>query len=120
MTYSSHLGKVIPTRMREDQTGVRVVRRHHLLVRWTHWLNVPILLGLILSGVSIYWASPVYKHQPDAVTENSDPIADVGIWICAHVPGLRQYSSPPNWVYNPFSISLTFPSLRPACRPRLF
>ena len=104
MTHSTHLEEVIATRMPEEQAGVCVVRRHHLLVRWSHWLNVPILLGLILSGLSIYWASPVYKHQPDAVTGNSDPIADVGIWICAHVPGLHQYSSPPDWVYNHISL----------------
>ena len=36
----------------ENQTGVLVVHKHHLLVRLSHWLNVPILLGLILSGVS--------------------------------------------------------------------
>src|SRR6516225_1993930 len=104
VTHSTHLGEVIATRMPEDQSGVRVVRRHHLLVRCSHWLNVPMLLGLILSGLSIYWASPVYKHQPDAVTGNSDPIADVGIWICAHVPGLYQYSSPPDWIYNHVSL----------------
>jgi thiosulfate reductase cytochrome b subunit len=86
------------------RAGVRVVRRHHLLVRCSHWLNVPILLGLISSGLSIYWASPVYKHQPDTVTGNTDPVADVGIWICAHVPGLHQYSSPPDWVYNHISL----------------
>jgi len=90
--------------MPEDQAGVRVVRRHNLVVRCSHWLNVPSLLGLILSGLSIYWASPVYKHRPDAVTGNSDPIADVGIWICAHVPGLHQYSSPPDWIYNHISL----------------
>jgi thiosulfate reductase cytochrome b subunit len=38
---------------------VLVVKRHHILVRWSHWLNVPLLLGLILSGISIYWASPI-------------------------------------------------------------
>ena len=54
MTHSTHLDEVIATRMPQDQAGVRVVRRHHLLVRWSHWLNVPILLGLLLSGVSIY------------------------------------------------------------------
>ena len=86
------------------QAGVRVVRRHHLLVRSSHWLNVPILLGLILSGVSIYWASPVYKHKLDPQTGSFDPLADIGIWMCAHVPGLRQYSSPPNWVYNHISL----------------
>jgi len=104
VTCFTDLDETIATRTPEDQTGVRVVRRHHLLVRYSHWLNVPILFGLILSGLSIYWASPVYKHQPDAVTGNSDPIADVGVWICAHVPGLHDYSSPPDWVYNHISL----------------
>jgi len=87
-----------------NQAGVRVVRRHHLLVRCSHWLNVPILLGLILSGVSIYWASPVYKHKPDPQTGSFDRLADIGIWICAHVRGLNHYSSPPDWVYNHMSL----------------
>jgi hypothetical protein len=56
----------------EKHSGVRVVRRHHLLVRCSHWLNVPILLGLILSGSSIYWASPVYQHKLDPLTGNVD------------------------------------------------
>jgi hypothetical protein len=47
----------------EASPGVLVVRRHRLLVRCSHWLNVPILLGLILSGISIYWASPVAREQ---------------------------------------------------------
>ena len=88
----------------ERQRGVLVMRRHHLLVRCSHWLNVPILLGLILSGLSIYWASPVYHHKPDTLTGNSDWLADVGIWICANVPGLHQYSNPPDWVYNHISL----------------
>jgi hypothetical protein len=50
---SVQLDEVIATRMPANQAGVRVVRRHHLLVRVSHWLNVPILLGLILSGLSI-------------------------------------------------------------------
>jgi len=87
-----------------EQPGVLVTRRHHLLVRWSHWLNVPILLGLILSGISIYWASPIYQHKPDPITGNFDLAADIGIWICAHVPGLRHYSSPPDWIYNHMSL----------------
>ena len=59
----------------ESEAGVLVVRRHHMLVRCTDWLNVPILLDLILSGMSIYWAGPVYKHKPDPVTGNCDPLA---------------------------------------------
>ena len=104
MTGSTHLGEVIATRMPDDQTGVRVIRRHHLLVRCSHWLNVPLLLGLILSGVSIYWASPIYQHKSDPLTGNVDPLADFGVWICAHVPGLHHYSSPPDWVYNHISL----------------
>ena len=94
----------IATSTPESQAGVLVARRHHLLVRCSHWLNVPILVGLILSGLSIYWASPVYQHKPDPLTGNFDPLADTGIWICAHVPGLHQYSSPPDWVYNHLSL----------------
>ena len=73
-------------------------------VRWSHWLNVPILLGLILSGISIYRASPIYQHKPDPNTGNFDVAADIGIWICAHVPALHHYSSPPDWIYNHMSL----------------
>ena len=88
----------------EHPTGLLVARRHHLLVRWSHWLNVPILLGLILSGISIYWSSPIYQHKPDAPNGNFDVAADIGMWICAHVPGQRRYSSPPDWIYNHMSL----------------
>src|SRR5207237_1987756 len=37
----------------ECKAGVRVVRRHHLLVRCSHWLNVPILLGLRSSAAIV-------------------------------------------------------------------
>jgi len=84
--------------------GALVTKRHHLLVRWSHWMNVPILLGLILSGISIYWASPIYQHKPDSLTGNFDIAADIGIWICVHVPWLRHYSSPPDWIYNHVSL----------------
>jgi hypothetical protein len=59
---------------------VLVVRKHHFLVRWSHWLNVPVflgfILGLILSGISIYWASPIYQHKPDPNRGNTDVAAD--------------------------------------------
>jgi thiosulfate reductase cytochrome b subunit len=35
--------------------------KHHLLVRISHWLTLPLLIGLIMSGLSIYWAAPVYR-----------------------------------------------------------
>jgi thiosulfate reductase cytochrome b subunit len=81
-----------------------VVRQHHLLVRISHWLNLPLLLGLILSGISIYWASPIFQHPPNPTTGNFDYFADAGIWICAHVPWLHHYADPANWVYNHASL----------------
>ena len=87
-----------------QQQPVLVVKRHHLMVRWSHWLNVPILLGLVLSGISIYWSSPVYQHKPDPITGNFDVAADLGVWLCAHVPGLLHYSDPPDWIYNHLSL----------------
>jgi thiosulfate reductase cytochrome b subunit len=83
---------------------VCVTRRHHLLVRISHWLTIPLLLGLIVSGISIYWASPIYRHPPDPTTGNFDDFADIGNWICAHVPGQHGYADPGDWVYNHISL----------------
>src|SRR5258708_18109498 len=83
---SSPADKPSSTSMLLEEPGVLVAKKHHLLVRWSHWLNVPILLGLILSGISIYWASPIYRHKPDPITGNFDVAADIGIWICTHAP----------------------------------
>ena len=96
------------------QPGVLVVKRHHVLVRLSHWLNVPLLFGLALSGISIYWSSPIYQHKPDSVTGNFDLAADIGIWICAHVPGQHRYARPPDWLYSHMSLGpgMLAPALR--------
>ena len=96
------------------EVGVLVAKKHHLLVRCSHWLNLPLLLGLILSGLSIYWASPVYQHAPDPNTGNFDLAADIGIWLCAHVPVLHNYRAPPDWIYNHMSLGpgMLAPALR--------
>ena len=62
---------------------VRVVRKHHGLVRLSHWVNLPLLLGLIASGLSIYWAAPVFHHPPDPATGSRDYLRDLGIGIAA-------------------------------------
>jgi hypothetical protein len=84
--------EAISTSTLPEQPAVLVAKRHHLLVRWSHWLNVPILPGLILSGVSIYWSSPIYHHKPDPLT---DVAADVVVWICTQLPGLHHYNTRP-------------------------
>jgi thiosulfate reductase cytochrome b subunit len=48
-----------------------VVEKHHPLVRLTHWLNVPLLLGLTMSGISIFWAAPVYKKNGHDIFSNA-------------------------------------------------
>jgi thiosulfate reductase cytochrome b subunit len=83
---------------------VTVVAAHHALVRLTHWLNVPILAGMIVSGLAIYWAAPVFSHPPDPETGSTDYVADLGHWIVAHVPGAGGSTSPPTWIYDRFSI----------------
>lgn len=93
-------GETMTTGARASKPRALVVRRHHLLVRISHWLNIPLLLGLILSGISIYWASPIFQHTPNPTTGSFDYFADAGIWICAHIPWLHHYADPSNWVYN--------------------
>jgi thiosulfate reductase cytochrome b subunit len=92
------------TGARAPQPRAVVVRRHHLLVRISHWLNLPLVLGLTLSGISIYWASPIFQHPPDPTTGNFDYFADTGIWICAHIHWLHHYADPTNWIYNHASL----------------
>ena len=97
-------GETMTTGAGATQPRALIVRKHHLLVRISHWLNIPLLLGLILSGISIYWASPVYQHPTNPATGSFDYFGDAGIWICAHLPWLHQYADPANWVYNHASL----------------
>ena len=38
-----------------------ISHKHAAFVRWTHWLNVPLLFLMIWSGILIYWANDVYR-----------------------------------------------------------
>jgi thiosulfate reductase cytochrome b subunit len=56
------------------------VPKHHALVRLTHWANVPLLFGLVASGLAIDWAAPVFfKSRPqwfyDAVSLGTGQLA---------------------------------------------
>jgi thiosulfate reductase cytochrome b subunit len=39
--------------------------KHSLAVRWHHWINVPLLLVMLWSGLLIYWANAVYGIRWD-------------------------------------------------------
>jgi thiosulfate reductase cytochrome b subunit len=77
---------------------VRVVRKHHALVRLAHWLNVPLLFGLVASGLSIYWASPVFQHAPDPLTHRRDFLLDLGALIARLVHDRGPW--PEDWIYD--------------------
>ena len=38
----------------------QLVAKHPLAIRWFHWVNFPLLMLMIWSGILIYWAYPVY------------------------------------------------------------
>ena len=58
---------------------------------------------MIVSGLSIYWASPVFVHKPDPVTHSRDYLADIGIAIARHIPGAEVN---PSWFYNHFGLGV--------------
>lgn len=39
----------------------RIKKKHSLAIRWFHWINFPILIIMIWSGLMIYWANAVYQ-----------------------------------------------------------
>ncbi|MEI7688097.1 MAG: cytochrome b/b6 domain-containing protein [Planctomycetota bacterium] len=38
----------------------RLVAKHPRVIRWSHWVNVPLLFIMIWSGLLIYWADGTY------------------------------------------------------------
>ncbi len=57
--------------------------KHPRPIRWMHWLNFPLLFGMIWSGLLIYWANDVYR-------------IGVGDWTLFHFF--------PDWFYNTFHL----------------
>ncbi|MBC7370517.1 MAG: cytochrome b/b6 domain-containing protein, partial [Bdellovibrionaceae bacterium] len=37
-----------------------IYKKHSLAIRWIHWINFPLVMLMILSGIMIYWANRVY------------------------------------------------------------
>jgi thiosulfate reductase cytochrome b subunit len=46
----------------------RLERKHPLAIRWFHWINFPVLMVMIWSGMLIYWANDVYRIGFGSVT----------------------------------------------------
>ena len=39
----------------------KIRKKHPLAIRWFHWINFPLLMIMIWSGLLIYWANDVYR-----------------------------------------------------------
>ncbi|PSR53279.1 thiosulfate reductase [Adhaeribacter arboris] len=39
----------------------QIIEKHPLAIRWFHWVNFPVLMIMIWSGLLIYWANDVYR-----------------------------------------------------------
>jgi len=50
-----------------------IKEKHPLAMRWTHWVNFPILTIMIWSGMLIYWANDEYKLSLFGYTFNFFP-----------------------------------------------
>jgi thiosulfate reductase cytochrome b subunit len=40
---------------------LQLKKKHPRAIRWFHWINFPLLTLMIISGLLIYWANPVYR-----------------------------------------------------------
>jgi thiosulfate reductase cytochrome b subunit len=85
-----------------DAAPVRVVPKHHALVRLTHWLNVPLLFGLIASGLAIYWAAPVFMHDYDPAIRSRDYLVSLGAGIARLIGD--HGGDPRLWIYDHLSL----------------
>src|ERR1051326_7579261 len=61
----------------------RLEHKHPRPIRWMHWLNVPLLFGMIWSGLLIYWANDVFR-------------IGIGDWTLLHFF--------PDWFYSAFHL----------------
>ena len=39
----------------------RLERKHPLAIRWFHWINFPVIMAMIWSGILLYWANDPYR-----------------------------------------------------------
>jgi len=88
-------------RAARDAQVVRVARKHEGLVRLAHWAHVPLLLGLIASGLAIYWAAPVFHHGPTPGNPRGDYLLDAGREL-GLLLGAR--GSTRTWLYDRLSL----------------
>lgn len=48
---------------------IKIIEKHARAVRWFHWINFPLIVMMIWSGLLIYWANRVYIPISDKLSE---------------------------------------------------
>lgn len=48
---------------------IKITEKHSRILRWSHWINFPLLSMMIWSGLLIYWANDAYIEIPPKVAE---------------------------------------------------
>jgi thiosulfate reductase cytochrome b subunit len=51
---------------------IEIIEKHPRAIRWMHWVNFPLLLLMIWSGLLIYWANSIYLPIPVFLTKLLD------------------------------------------------
>lgn len=48
---------------------IQILEKHSFAIRWLHWINFPLMILMIWSGILIYWANQAYITIPDFLSE---------------------------------------------------
>lgn len=49
---------------------MKIIEKHSLAIRWFHWINFPMIMIMIWSGILIYWANRIYIPISDKLSES--------------------------------------------------
>ncbi|MFA6236212.1 MAG: cytochrome b/b6 domain-containing protein [Bacteriovorax sp.] len=52
-----------------EEKPITIVEKYSRILRWSHWLNFPLLSIMVWSGILIYWANDAYIKLPASVAE---------------------------------------------------
>lgn len=62
----------------------KIIERHSLIKRLIHWINVPLLILMIWSGILIYWANDAYITIPNELARTLKINNRLGLGMAWH------------------------------------
>lgn len=77
-------------RRRSERESTLIVQKHSLAVRWFHWINFPVMMIMVWSGLLIYWANDIYQIR-------------IGDHVYAKLFSFGN-AQDPDWLYKRFSV----------------